>query len=159
MTMTKANEILGHDLGQVQKYGSFKPLNGIPSEKSCLYHCLLSTRFLNYTIIRYWSPVWRCWTLLVITVSVHHLSVCLLLQFLVSYLYTIWHRSNFKGPSWSWSYGCWIYNYLCNQCLLPLKLWVWTRSYRGVLDITLCDKVCQWLATDQWFSLGTPATI
>jgi len=21
--------------------------------------------------------------------------------------------------------GRWIYNYLCNQCLLPLKLWVW----------------------------------
>jgi len=28
-------------------------------------------------------------------------------------------------PSWSWSYVCWIYNYLCNQCLVsPLKLWV-----------------------------------
>ena len=27
--------------------------------------------------------------------------------------------------SWSWSYGSWIYNYLCNQCRLsPLKLWV-----------------------------------
>jgi hypothetical protein len=24
---------------------------------------------------------------------------------------------------WSWSYGSWIYNYRCNQCLLPLKLW------------------------------------
>jgi hypothetical protein len=24
----------------------------------------------------------------------------------------------------------------------------------GVLD-TLCDKVCQWLATGQWFSPGT----
>jgi hypothetical protein len=23
-----------------------------------------------------------------------------------------------KGPSWS--YGSWIYNYLCNQCLSPL---------------------------------------
>ena len=23
-----------------------------------------------------------------------------------------------------WSYGSWIYNYLCNQCLSPLKLWV-----------------------------------
>ena len=31
-----------------------------------------------------------------------------------------------KGPSLSWSYGCWIYNYLCNQCLSPLKLWVRT---------------------------------
>ena len=23
-----------------------------------------------------------------------------------------------------WSYGSWIYNYLCNQCLSPLTLWV-----------------------------------
>jgi hypothetical protein len=32
--------------------------------------------------------------------------------------------SKAPGWSWSWSYGSWIYNYLCNQCLLPLKLWV-----------------------------------
>jgi hypothetical protein len=25
----------------------------------------------------------------------------------------------------SWSYGIWIYNYFCNQCLSPLTLWVW----------------------------------
>ena len=25
-------------------------------------------------------------------------------------------------PWWSWSYGSWIYNYLCNQCLSPLTL-------------------------------------
>jgi hypothetical protein len=24
---------------------------------------------------------------------------------------------------WSWSYGSWIYNYICNQGLSPLKLW------------------------------------
>ena len=29
-----------------------------------------------------------------------------------------------KEPSWPWSYGRWIYNYLCNQCLSPLMLWV-----------------------------------
>ena len=29
------------------------------------------------------------------------------------------------GPSWSWSYGSWIYNYLCDQCLSPLKSRVW----------------------------------
>jgi len=27
---------------------------------------------------------------------------------------------------------------------------------QGVLDATLCDKICQWLATDQWFSPGNP---
>ena len=26
-------------------------------------------------------------------------------------------------PSWPWSYGSWIYNYLCNQCLSPIMLW------------------------------------
>ena len=25
-----------------------------------------------------------------------------------------------EGPLWSWSYGSWIYNYLCNQCLSQL---------------------------------------
>jgi hypothetical protein len=29
------------------------------------------------------------------------------------------------------------------------------RSWWGVLDATLCDKVCQWLATGRWFSPGT----
>jgi hypothetical protein len=29
------------------------------------------------------------------------------------------------------------------------------RSWGGVLYTKLCDKVCQWPATGQWFSLGT----
>jgi hypothetical protein len=29
-------------------------------------------------------------------------------------------------------------------------------SSNRVLDITLCDKVCQLLAADRWFSRGTP---
>jgi len=41
---------------------------------------------------------------------------------------------------------------LCNRGLLPLTLWVWIPLRRGVLDTTLCDKVCQSLATGQWFS-------
>ena len=32
------------------------------------------------------------------------------------------------------------------------------RSWRGVLDTTLCDKVCQWLATGLWFFPGTPVS-
>ena len=31
-------------------------------------------------------------------------------------------------------------------------------SWRGVLDTTLCDKVCYWLVTGQWFSPGTPVS-
>jgi len=39
-------------------------------------------------------------------------------------------------PSWSWSYGSWIYNYLFNQCISPLKLWVRTSF------ITRCTTLC-----------------
>ena len=37
---------------------------------------------------------------------------------------TLWSDSSFCGPLWSWSYGSWIYNYLCNQCLSPFTLLV-----------------------------------
>jgi len=49
-------------------------------------------------------------------------------------LYNVIGIPNFKRlkwPSWSWSYGSW----------------------RGVLDTTLCDQVCQWFTTGRWFSL------
>ena len=58
------------------------------------------------------------------------------------------------GQSWPWSYGSWIYNYLCNHCLSPLMLWV--RILIRARCTTLCDKVCRWLATGLWFSVGTP---
>jgi hypothetical protein len=72
--------------------------------------------------------------------------------------YTSLQYTSIRGLSWLWSYGSWIYNYLCNQCLSSLKLWVRTLSWPGVLDTTLCDKVCQWLATGWWFSPGTPVS-
>ena len=43
----------------------------------------------------------------------------------------------------------------CDQCRSPLTLWVRIPLTRGILNTTLCDKVCQWLATDQWFFSGT----
>ena len=67
----------------------------------------------------------------------------------------------FRGinvPSWSWSYGSWIYSYLCNQGLSPLTLWVRIPLRRGAQDRTLHDKVCQWLAAGQLFIPGTPVS-
>ena len=55
-----------------------------------------------------------------------------------------------EGPSWPWSYGSWIYNYLCNRCLSPLMLWVWI-PLRATCT-TLSDKVCQRLVAGRWFS-------
>ena len=58
----------------------------------------------------------------------------------------------------SWSYGSWIYNYLCNHYLSPLKVWVRIPPRWGVLNTTLCDKVCQRLVAGRWFSPGTPVS-
>ena len=65
---------------------------------------------------------------------------------------TIFNSVVCNGPSWSWSLGSWIYNYLCTQYLSPLTLWVrisprrynimykiqyhLTQKKRHVLDIT-----------------------
>ena len=43
-----------------------------------------------------------------------------------------------EGPSWSWSYGSWIY-----KCLSPLMLWV--RISIRARCTTLCDKVVSFL--------------
>ena len=38
---------------------------------------------------------------------------------------------------------------------ISLTLWIRIPFSRDVLDTTLCDKVCQWLAAGRWFSRGT----
>ena len=44
-----------------------------------------------------------------------------------------------------------VHNYLCHQCLSPEEFK--SHSWWGVLDTTLCDQVCQTVA-----SLGTPVS-
>ena len=63
---------------------------------------------------------------------------------------TMSHKStlNVQVSLWPWSYGSWIYNYLCNQCLSPLKLWV------RIHLIARCT-FCQWFAAGRWFSPST----
>jgi len=53
---------------------------------------------------------------------------------------------NSQGSSWSWSYGSWIYNFLRNQYLSPLTLWVRIPLSRGIFDKISCYKVtaCRW---------------
>ena len=63
-----------------------------------------------------------------------------------------------QGSLWLWSHGSWICNYLCNQYLSPLKLWVRIPLRWDVLDKT-CNKVCQWLAAGLWFSPDAPVGI
>jgi hypothetical protein len=74
----------------------------------------------------------------------------------MKYIHWLWLVNYMLGPLWSWSYGSWIYNYICSQCLSSLMLWVWI-SIRA-RHTTLCDKVCQWLAKGRWFSLCIPVS-
>ena len=76
-------------------------------------------------------------------------STCFIKLYPINVLFPL----NEMGPSWS--YGSWIYNYLCNKCISPLPLRVRIPLTRSVLDTTLCDKVYQWLAAGRWFSQGT----
>jgi hypothetical protein len=63
------------------------------------------------------------------------------LQFIYTILFPINGQFLTNSPLIiSLPYGSWIYHYLCNQCLPPLKLWVRTPLRRGVFDRTLCDS-------------------
>ena len=73
---------------------------------------------------------------------------------LVIILFFIFAGGGGKG-GYPWSYGCWIFT---PYAISAYHLWsceIESHSWRGVLDTTLRDKVCQWLAADRWFSLGT----
>jgi hypothetical protein len=48
--------------------------------------------------------------------------------------------------SWSWSYGSWIYNYLCNQCLSPLRLWV------RILLMAMCTGCLRFYYESIWIT-------
>ena len=54
----------------------------------------------------------------------------------------------------------------CRDHMLPVQSVPMTTKVRSsnpvhgkvIFDTTLCDKVCQWLATGLWFSLCTPVS-
>jgi hypothetical protein len=114
--------------------------------------------FWNKSIV-FWLSLWYLQTLLK-SVFIHILSLnhrhhiawnhCKGLKLHYAHNTLLIHskyRRNRRSPDRSL-----IYNYLCNQCLSPQTLWVRISPRRGVFDATLCDKICQWLATDRWFS-------
>ena len=61
------------------------------------------------------STLWRFteWELI-------HLSIVILMRLVMGFI-SFTHNGN-RGPSWS--YGSCIYNYICNQSISTLKLWV-----------------------------------
>ena len=113
----------------------------------CVSPLLGNSLFLISVIVRYSHDVHVLYIIFNIWFW-NYSDIVVLFSFVFHYFMLYYEsRTYLKGPSWSWSYGSWIYNYLCNQCISPLPLWVRTPLRRGVLDITLCDQVCQWLAT------------
>ena len=66
-----------------------------------------------------------------------HVSVSLTILTINELVSIIYHRTRnsfvhtspyTRKLSWLWSYGSSIYNYLCNQCLSPLNLWICVRG-------------------------------
>ena len=113
-----------------------------------------------YTFVHGWLPVYSIYT----GILKVKLDTMVSLRFDKHLTFTCTLKAKtipihlFEGPSWSWSYGSWIYNNMCNQCLSPIKLWVLPRSWWSVLGTTLCDKVCQWPVIGLWFSPGNPVS-
>jgi hypothetical protein len=53
---------------------------------------------------------------------VYFFSLCFFWSYCVGLIIVFEIGNISQSMSWSSSYGSWIYNYLCNQCLSPLKL-------------------------------------
>ena len=133
----------------------FTQLGLLSSPSSCiLYYTARSTIFPIFMYIILHSSVYYLPHLHVYYITQLGLlsspSSCTLYYTARSTIFSIFMYIIFNFPtptkkvsSWSWPYGSWIYNYLCNQCLSPLTLWVRIPLRRGMLEITLCDKVCQ----------------
>jgi hypothetical protein len=64
-----------------------------------------------------------------------------------------------KMTSWPWLYGSWIYNYIWNQCISLLTLWVRIPLRRGVLDTVLWHNNCQLLPTGRWFYVANISSV
>ena len=107
---------------------------------------------LNEVFFKYFTSIWSMNDYFFLY-FLHSCSKWSWFGYMYVYQKLISHFLLEEGPSWS--YGSWIYNYLFNHCLSPLTLQVRIPLRRGVLDTTLCDKVCQWLRTSRWFSLST----
>jgi len=65
----------------------------------------------------YMCSILMMWSMVFVFILTYYDMSSILLAFIIFMLLL-------PVPSWSWSYCSWIYNYLCNQWLSPLKLGV-----------------------------------
>jgi len=88
-----------------------------------------------------------------IPLSNNELSICLILTLLYLFFehtYSLCLRGRRGSERMAFGF---ITTYVIST--YQLTLWVRIPFKRGLLDTTLCDKVCLWLATGRWFSPGT----
>jgi hypothetical protein len=67
--------------------------------------------------------------------------------------YHVDQHQNHKGPSWSWSYGSWIYNYLYSISAYTITTKVVSSNPANGEVYSI--HYCQWLTAGWWFSPGT----
>ena len=64
-------------------------------------------------------------------------------------------------PGGHCGHDCMVVGFTTTYAISAYHHWcceVQSWSEWGLLNTTLCDKVCQWLGTGQWFSPGPPAS-
>jgi hypothetical protein len=49
------------------------------------------------------------------------------------------YNNTLEGPSWSWSYGSWIYNYMCNQFV---RLMMFNNTFNNILVTSWRSVLC-----------------
>ena len=84
--------------------------------------------------------------ILLILRTIHNICKILPLFCQPSCIHCLYICLPLPGSWWSWSYVSWIYNYLCNQCLSPLKLRVRTPFMARCTRYNICDK----FVSDLW---------
>jgi hypothetical protein len=92
-----------HDAIRTHNFSGNKFTHSKPGKRTATYILIFFCVCNNVSIVRTFLTLW---------------------YFCFVWRFTILIIRQSREPSWSWSYSSWIYNYLCNRCLLPLRLLV-----------------------------------